>query len=139
MASSDSEISDTELMEAARAARENAYAPYSEYPVGAALLADGEVFKGANIEVTGWSTSIHAEMLAVFSAIFSGSYNLERLAVSPADLSGEAPCGLCQHTLAEFTDDLRIIEDAPAGESFTEYRLVDLIGPAYRPEGPVDS
>ena len=123
---------DTELMEAARDARTKAFAPYSEYAVGAALLANGEVYQGANVEVSGRSTSVHAEMMAAYNAVMDGSFEFETLAVSPQGLTGVAICGLCQHTVAQFCDDLRILEDVGDDEP-VEYSLEELIGPAYSP------
>lgn len=125
---------DLELMEAARDARKHAFAPYSAYSVGAALRTrDGDIYTGANIEVSGRSTSIHAEMLAVFNAVFDGASGFETLAVSPKGLTGAAICGLCQHTVAQFCDDLRILEDVGEDDRCVEYSLAELIGPAYSP------
>lgn len=121
-----------ELLRQARDARDRAFAPYSEYAVGAALLTDRGVYQGANIEVSGRSTSVHAEMLAAFTAVFDGAQDFRALAISPEGETGVAPCGLCQHTLAQFCDDLRILEDA-GDEEPVEYSLQELIGPAYRP------
>lgn len=126
-------ITDEKLMTVARDARGHAYAPYSEYRVGAALLASGTIYRGANMEVRG-SAPLHAEMLAVFNAVLDGATDFQRIAVSPSGRSGEAPCGQCQHVLAEFTEDLRIIEDTPDNKPFTEYNLKELIGPAYSPQ-----
>lgn len=123
---------DTELMEQARDARTKAFAPYSEYEVGASLLANGEVYQGANVEVSGRATSVHAEMMAAFNAVMDGSFEFETLAVSPKGLTGVAICGLCQHTVAQFCDDLRILEDVGTDE-YVEYQLAELIGPAYNP------
>lgn len=124
-------MDETELIESAREARKRAYAPYSEYPVGAAIQTDVGVFKGANIEVSGRSTSVHGEMMAIFTAVFNGANEFEAIAVSPKGQTGVAICGLCQHTLAQFTEDIRIIEDA--GDGYEEYQLEELIGPAYSP------
>lgn len=126
-------MDDTELLDAARDARNHAFAPYSEYPVGAALYTDQGVYTGANIEVSGRSTSVHAEMLAVFNAVYDGATEYCTLAVSPDGETGVAICGLCQHTLAQFTDDLRIVEDTGADSEPETYSLGDLIGPAYSP------
>lgn len=109
-----------------------AFAPYSEYPVGAALVANGEVYTGANIEVSGRSTSVHGEMMAAYNAVFDGSLSFEVIAISPDGETGVAPCGLCQHTLAQWAEELRIIEDSGEEES-NEYQLSELIGPAYSP------
>lgn len=128
-----SEITDLELMEAAREARTKAFAPYSEYTVGAALLADGEIYQGANIEVSGRSTSVHAEMMAAFVAVMDKAGEFEKLAISPKGLTGVGPCGLCQHTVAQFCDDLVVLEDTGDDEEFVEYSLAELIGPAYNP------
>lgn len=125
------QLSDETLLQYARTAREQAFAPYSEYPVGAAVDCDGEVYHGANIEVSGRSTSVHAEMMAIFNAVLDGQSEYRTLAVSPAGQTGVAICSLCQHTVAQFTDDLRIIEDT--GDDYEEYWLDDLLGPAYRP------
>lgn len=126
-------MNDTELLEHAREAREHAFAPYSEYPVGAAIYTDNGVYTGANIEISGRSTSIHAEMLAVFNAVYDGATEYYTLAVSPDGETGVAICGLCQHTIAQFTDDLRIIEDTGPTTPPEEYSLDTLIGPAYSP------
>lgn len=130
---STSSVSDHELITAARDARTNAFAPYSDYPVGAALLANGTVYQGANIEISGRVTSVHAEMLAAYTAVFDGATQFDRLAVSPDGETGVAPCGLCQHTLAQFCDDLRILEDQGSDAAYAEYQLAELIGPAYNP------
>jgi cytidine deaminase len=124
-------MSDEQLIEDAREARKHAFAPYSEYPVGAALLTEKGVYKGANMEVSGRSTSIHAEMMAIFNAVYDGATEFKRLAVSPKGQTGVAICGLCQHTVAQFTDDIVILEDA--GEEIEYYNLKELIGPAYSP------
>jgi len=124
---------DQHTVKQAREVRSNAFAPYSEYRVGAAVVTDTGTYLGANIEVSGRSTSIHAEMLAMYTAVFDGATEFELLAISPDGETGIAPCGLCQHTIAQFTDDLRILEDCGPGEEPTEYSLQELIGPAYSP------
>lgn len=120
-------------LEVAREARSLSHAPHSGYSVGAAVLANGETYKGSNIEVSGWSTSAHAEMTALFNAVLDGAKSLELLAISTEDTSGLAPCGLCQHTLADFTEDLPIIADTGPSSEPNEYQLDDLLGPAHRP------
>jgi len=120
------------LIQKAKKAREKAFCAYSEYPVGAAVKTDEGIFTGANIEVSGRSTSVHAEMLAFFQAVYNGAEKFQKMAVSPKNQSGEAICGLCQHTVAQFTDELLIIEDC--GEEPPEtYLLSELIGSAYSP------
>jgi len=89
------------LVEAARGAREQAYAPYSHFPVGAALLTgSGEVFTGANVENAAYPSSICAERVAVFKAVTTGQRELRAIAV--VSETGAAPCGACRQVLQEF-------------------------------------
>lgn len=92
-----------QLLEQAIAARENAYVPYSKFPVGAALLtSDGKVYLGCNIENAGYSMTNCAERTAMFKAVSEGDRTFKALAVS-ADTEGPvSPCGACRQVLAEF-------------------------------------
>jgi cytidine deaminase len=95
-----------ELLERAREAVEAAHAPYSEYAVGAAILtADGTVYTGCNVENANYSNSLHAEEVALGSAVRDGHRSFKRLAVSSAVRDGVTPCGTCRQTLAEFCDE----------------------------------
>ena len=125
-------MNDKELVNAARQTKANAFAPYSEFQVGASLITEQGVYTGANIEISGRSTSVHAEMLAAYKAVHDGAEEFQVMAISAGeDPSGEiAPCGLCQHTLSQFTEELRILEDA-GKEDPVEYWLSDLIGDGY--------
>ena len=116
------------LVEAARAAIEESYAPYSDYDVGAAIeTADGSVYTGCNVENANYSNSLHAEELAIGSAIADGHREFERIAVASGVRDGVTPCGMCRQTLIEFCDDdLPVICDEGDGET-TTYRLGDLI------------
>jgi len=115
-----------DLLEAARRAVNAAYAPYSEYRVGAAIeTADGTVFTGCNIENANYSNSLHAEEVALGAAIREGHREFSRLAVTSAKRDGVAPCGMCRQTLSEFCDDsFRIYTDGPDS---TEYTLGELL------------
>jgi len=126
-------ISDGTIVSLARKARESgAFAPYSEFPVGAALLTEQGLYLGANIEISGRSTSVHAEMLAAYKAVFEGAANFKVMAVStPRQSTGTGPCGLCQHTLSQFTEELRILEDGGEGNEHGEFWLSELIGDGY--------
>ncbi|ANU12894.1 Cytidine deaminase [Planococcus halocryophilus Or1] len=92
-----------QLMKQSIEARNNAYVPYSKFPVGAALLtADGKVYLGCNIENAGYSLTNCAERTAVFKAVSEGDNKFVALAVS-ADTAGPvSPCGACRQVLAEF-------------------------------------
>lgn len=91
------------LMAAAHAARQRAYAPFSGYAVGAALLADdGRVFTGCNVENRSFGLALCAERVAVATAVAAGARRFTALAVVTASEPPAAPCGLCRETLAEF-------------------------------------
>lgn len=90
-----------ELVEAARRARERAYAPYSRYAVGAAVWTeDYRLFTGANVENASYGLTMCAERVAVFAAVASGAREIRAVAV--ATENGGAPCGACRQVLAEF-------------------------------------
>ena len=96
-----------DLIEQAARARENAYAPYSHFRVGAALLArSGRVYTGCNIENVAWAT-ICAERTALYKAVSEGERAFEAIAV--VTQTGITPCGVCRQVLMEFAPDLEII------------------------------
>ncbi|SRR5713101_3755194 len=104
------------LLLAARAAAENAYCPYSRFRVGAAVLADGQVFSGCNIENASYGLTICAERVAVFKAISARCRRLEAVllvcpdAASDGALATQMPCGACRQVIAEFgAPDLPVI------------------------------
>jgi cytidine deaminase len=115
-----------DLLAAAREAVESAYAPYSEYRVGAAIeTADGTVYTGCNIENANYSNSLHAEEVALGTAVREGHRSFARLAVSSAARDSVTPCGMCRQTLAEFCDEsFRITTD---GDDAEEYTLGELL------------
>ncbi len=103
-------ISDRELIEQAKKAREYAYAPYSKFSVGAALLTEnGKVFLGCNIENSSFGLSICAERVALFKAISSGEKVFLKLAVVGSQNTKILPCGACRQVLFEFAPDLIIV------------------------------
>lgn len=92
-----------ELLGRAREARSRAVAPYSDFPVGAAVrTGDGTVFDGANLEVVNFSNSLHAEEIALARALLAGHRTFDAVAVAGPDADGLAPCGRCRQTLAEY-------------------------------------
>lgn len=123
-----------QLIERAREAIPAAYAPYSDYRVGAAIrTADGTVFTGCNVENANYSNSLHAEEVAIGSAVASGHRSFERLAVTSSERDGVKPCGMCRQTLSEFCpEDFPVVCDEPDGP--TSYRLGDLLPDAISPE-----
>jgi cytidine deaminase len=108
---------DRELLAAARQARAGAYAPYSGFPVGAALrTADGRIFTGCNIENSSYGLTCCAERTALFSAVATGAREFAALAVvaGKTDTVPASPCGACRQVLAEFRPSYRVLLGAPA-------------------------
>jgi cytidine deaminase len=92
-----------ELLAAARAARAQAYVPYSHFPVGAAVRADdGRIFTGCNIENASYGLTICAERVALFSAVAAGARRIAAVAVVAGEGDPAMPCGACRQALAEF-------------------------------------
>ncbi|KAB2967129.1 MAG: cytidine deaminase [Thermoanaerobaculia bacterium] len=124
------------LVAAAARARESAWAPYSRFAVGAAVLvADGRTFAGCNVENRSFGLALCAERSAVAAAVAAGSRDLVAVAVL-ADADPLAPpCGLCRETLAEFAGpDLPILLAAPDGRR-RERRLGELFPEPFRLPG----
>lgn len=122
-----------DLFERAREARKRAYAPYSEYPVGAALLTrSGKIFVGVNVENAAYPSGICAERSAVFSAVTQGEKAFDTIVV--ASENGGEPCGACRQVLAEFGMDLLVIASDADGEIQLEAKLKDLYPLAFGPE-----
>jgi cytidine deaminase len=105
------------LLDRAREARANAYAPYSRFPVGAALLAaDGRVFTGCNVENASYGLTNCAERVAIGSAVSAGAREFAAIAViGPEDAQPCAPCGACRQVLYEFGAELPVI--FPSGDA----------------------
>lgn len=103
-------MTDLELLEEAKKAREHSYSPYSGFMVGAALLTkDGTVYHGCNIENAGYTPSNCAERTAFFKAVYDGHREFEKIAVVGAAKGQEpdalcAPCGVCRQVMMEFCD-----------------------------------
>lgn len=102
-------LENKELYKIAQNALENAYAPYSKFNVGAALLTkDGHVFTGVNVENSSFGATICAERTAYVKAVSEGFRTFEAIAI--ASSQGKAwPCGICRQFMYEFGDDLLII------------------------------
>lgn len=126
-----------ELIAAAKRARANAYARYSNFAVGAAALsADGEITVGCNVENASFGLTVCAERVAIFAAIANGHRRVAKLAVSVSDLavapSERMPCGACLQVMAEFMD--------PGGEIIVEqvgkFKLQELLSRPFRLSPP---
>jgi cytidine deaminase len=97
-----------EMIASATAARERAYAPYSNFKVGAALLGkSGRVYTGCNVENAAYGPSMCAERTAVFKAVSEGEHEFEAIAVVTEN--GVSPCGTCRQVMMEFAPDMMVI------------------------------
>ena len=119
------------LIAAAIAARRMAYAPYSGFAVGAALLAaDGQVTMGCNVENASYGLGVCAERNAIFHAVADGVRDF--VAVAVVTENGVTPCGACRQVLAEFNPDMVVIVGDTAGNRRV-YTLRQLLPDAFGP------
>ena len=130
-----------ELIRAAFRAREYAYAPYSHFAVGAALLSQsGKICTGCNIECASYSVTNCAERTALFKAVSEGEYNFTAIAVVGArtDRSDDSlitsPCGVCRQALYEFGGAELLVIMAKSEDDFTEMPLGKLLPLGFGPE-----
>ena len=94
------------LLEKAYEGRKNAYAPYSNFKVGAAVLAEnGKIYTGCNIENASYGATNCAERTAIFKAISEGNRKIRAIAIVGADDGYTYPCGICRQVIAEFADE----------------------------------
>ena len=123
-----------ELVAAARAARRRAYAPYSGYQVGAALLTeDGTVVTGANVENASYSLGLCAERAAVVAAVAAGHRRFSSIAVAANGPEPTRPCGACRQVLNEFPagPDLEVVLAGEEGERYLVTTLGELLPQAF--------
>ncbi|BDS08933.1 cytidine deaminase [Oceaniferula spumae] len=123
----------SELLKLASEARKSAYAPYSKFLVGAALLSDnGTVFTGCNVENASYGLTNCAERTAVFTAISEGVRNFSAIAISL--LGGGSPCGACRQVLNEFNPCMKIYLGDENGQLVRETTLDVMLPDAFGPE-----
>jgi cytidine deaminase len=125
-------MEDRELVQLAQAARENAYAPYSHYDVGAALLtASGQVFTGCNVENAVYPMTLCAERAAMVKAVSEGQREFITIAI--ATRNGGSPCGACRQVMREFAPHLRVLLADDAGH-VRQFTLDQLLPESFGPE-----
>ncbi|MCC8077748.1 MAG: cytidine deaminase [Oscillospiraceae bacterium] len=120
-------MTDRELLTLAQQASVQAYAPYSGFPVGAALeCEDGTVYTGCNVENAAYGDCICAERTAVVKAVSEGHRDFRRIAVYGSGKNYCMPCGACRQVLAEFAPEIEVLA-AKAGGTYVSYPLSRLL------------
>ena len=120
------------LIQVAMEARKWAYAPYSNYSVGAALLTNsGQIYDGANIENAAYPLVMCAERVAVYKAVSQGERQFEAIVVLTAN--GGSPCGACRQVLAEFGLDTLVLIANEDGQVIKETSVAGLLPDAFTP------
>ncbi len=112
-----------ELIAIAREAQSYAYAPYSKYNVGAALLTTaGNIYSGSNIENSSYGLTVCAERIAVFKAVTAGEKNFDTMVITASGSGYPYPCGACLQVLAEFSPEMEVIV-VDEQDNVEEFRL----------------
>ncbi len=122
-------MTDRDLLNMAREAAQNAYVPYSRFPVGAALeCADGSVFTGCNVENSALGSTICAERTAIVKAVSEGRRKFVRIAIYGEGENYCMPCGACRQVLSEFArnTDMEVLCTRSGGR-YVSYRLSQLM------------
>lgn len=123
-------MNNKELLKIAEDARKHAYAPYSKFRVGAALLTkDNKVYTGCNIECASFGGTNCAERTAIFKAISEGEKEIEAIAIASSNSEKNEPtypCGICRQVIIEFGPDIRIITGYSEGDIY-ECKIKDLV------------
>ena len=122
----DGELS-ARLEEAAKSAMRFAYAPYSHFTVGAALLSrSGRIYTGCNIENASFGATNCAERTAIFKAVSEGEREFDAIAIVSSSGEPTPPCGICRQVLSEFAPDIPIL--LVSGDGIVETSLPELFG-----------
>jgi cytidine deaminase len=125
-------MEDEKLVRLAITAKEKAYAPYSDFRVGAALeTVSGKLYTGCNIENASFGATICAERTAAAKAVSDGEKEFKAIAVASDSIDTVFPCGICRQVLAEFgSEDMKVICTKNSGE-YEVYRLKELLPNAF--------
>jgi len=124
----------SELINIARKAAKNAYCPYSNFHVGAAVLANGKIYTGCNIENASYGLTICAERVAIFKAMADGKRNINAIAISCIDSKEsdraelKMPCGACRQVISEFADENTVILVDGVGQ----FKITDILPKAFK-------
>lgn len=121
-------LTNEELINKAYEAMEKAYAPYSRFLVGAALITEeGKIFTGCNIENASYGVAICAERTAIAKAVSEGYTKIKKIAVVASTHEATYPCGICRQVLSEFMDNNGIILTSDEKKGIQEYSLEELL------------
>lgn len=123
------------LLEKAYEGRNNAYAPYSKFKVGAAVLMEnGKIYTGCNIENASYGATNCAERTAIFKAISEGNRKIHAIAIVGADDEYTYPCGICRQVIAEFADENTEIILGKKSLEYTVKTLAEILPGAFTKE-----
>jgi len=124
-------LNNEELIRIAKESMNKAYAPYSEFRVGAVVVTkNGKIFTGCNIENSSYGLTICAERVAIFSAIAAGETQIEKLVVVADTIEPVSPCGACRQVMSEFGDFEVILANLQG--KVTTTKVSDLLPHAFR-------
>lgn len=122
------------LVAAASKVRENAYAPYSKFKVGAALICeDGSIYTGCNVENASYGLTCCAERSAIFKAVAAGNRAIKAIAISLDSPDPPAPCGACRQVIFEFGPDIDVVMSAASTGKVDVLKITDLLPRAFGP------
>ena len=122
-----------ELVRIANQVRKWAYVPYSNYPVGAALLTEsGRIYEGVNVENAAYPVTNCAERTAIFTAVTNGEKDFKAIAVVTEN--GGAPCGACRQVMAEFALDMLVIVADEQENILSEMKVSEMLPGAFTPK-----
>lgn len=121
-----------DLLKLAEEAKGNAYAPYSKFKVGAALLTKGgKVYTGCNIENASYGASNCAERTAIFKAVSEGETEFEKIAVASSSREETWPCGICRQVMVEFSKELTVVLGDTEKNEVHEYSIEELLSHSF--------
>lgn len=127
-------MTNKELIRKALQAQKMAYVPYSEFPVGAAVLTkSGKVYTGCNIENASFGATNCAERTALFKAVSEGEKEFDTIAIVGDPQAFTAPCGICRQVLAEFGLDITVIL-AKSEEEYKKYTMEEILPLSFTPK-----